>query len=77
MLRVGHVARDRDHTIESGHRSLECRRSAGVDHEPPLALHEGADERETEAARGAGDDADGGAHAAVSTGSRSRASRRS
>ena len=38
--------------------ALERSRSASVDDEPPPALDERADERETEAARGAGDDAD-------------------
>ena len=59
MLRVGHVARDRNDALEVGYRSLERSRSARIDDEPPLALDECADERETETARCAGDDADG------------------
>ena len=48
MLGVGHVARDPDDALEVGDRSFERSRSSGVDDEPPLALHEGADEGEAE-----------------------------
>lgn len=78
MLRIGHVARNRDDALEAGDGSLERGRSSGVDDDPPFPLRECADEGEAKAARGAGDDADGHCdHAAASTGERSRATTRS
>jgi hypothetical protein len=50
MARVGHVARDRNDALEVGYRSLERNRFPRIDDKPPLALHECADERETETA---------------------------
>ena len=78
MLGIGHVARDRHDAFEAGHGSLERRRSASVDDEPPAAPDERAGEREAEAARRTGDDADGHPdQAAAPTGAPARATTRS
>ena len=71
--RIGDVAGERDHLGPLPQRRgglLQRDAVAGVDHEPPAALGEAAGERESEAARGAGDDC--GWHAAHAT---SRAAR--